>query len=136
MPRAVVSFVGLQMVWFACVLGAAHGYTWLGPIVFVPVLAVHLRTQARGARRKELALLALAALAGFLVDTALLAPQRSRQRFDGQRLVQVFRADEGGTRTNELTLSPDGALLVMKATLSSPKLSIPVVYTLTYRRAE
>ena len=58
------------------------------------------------------------------------------QRFDGQRLVQMFRADEGGTRTNEFMLSPDGALLTMKATLSSPKLSVPVVYTLTYRRAE
>ena len=58
------------------------------------------------------------------------------QRLDTQRLVQVFRADEGGTRTNEFTLSQDGALLVMKATLTSPKLSIPVVYTLTYRRAE
>ncbi len=57
------------------------------------------------------------------------------QRFDGHRLVQIFRADEGGTRTNEFTLSPDGALLTMKATLTSPKLSIPVVYTLTYRRA-
>jgi hypothetical protein len=58
------------------------------------------------------------------------------QRFEGQRLVQVFRADEGGTRTNEFTLSADGALLVMKATLSSPRLPIPVVYTLTYRRTE
>ena len=58
------------------------------------------------------------------------------QRFDGQRLVQVFRADEGGTRTNEFTLSADGAFLIMKATLSSPKLPFPVVYTLTYRRVE
>ena len=37
----------------------------------------------------------------------------------------MFRADEGGTRTNEFTLSADGALLVMKATLSSPKLPVP-----------
>lgn len=58
------------------------------------------------------------------------------QRFDGARLVQVFKADEGGTRRNEFTLSVDGALLTMKATLSSPKLSVPVVYTLTYRRVE
>jgi len=58
------------------------------------------------------------------------------QRFDGVRLVQTFKADEGGTRRNEFTLSPDGAWLTMKATLSSPKLSIPVVYTLTYRRVE
>ena len=56
------------------------------------------------------------------------------QRFDGPRLVQIFRADEGGTRKNEFTMSADGKLLFMKATLSSPKLSIPVVYTLTYSR--
>jgi hypothetical protein len=58
------------------------------------------------------------------------------QRFDGARIVQVFRADEGGTRKNEFSLSPDGKILSVKATLSSPKLSVPVVYTLTYRRAE
>ena len=58
------------------------------------------------------------------------------QRFEGARIVQVFRADEGGTRKNEFSLSPDGKVLSVKATLSSPKLSIPVVYTLTYRRAE
>lgn len=65
-------------------------------------------------------------------DDALLLSQR----FEGSRLVQVFTADEGGTRRNEFTLSPDGALLTMKATLSSPKLSIPFVYTLTYRRMQ
>ena len=56
------------------------------------------------------------------------------QRFEGDRLVQVFRADEGGTRRNEFSVSADGALLFVKATLSSPRLSVPVVYTLTYRR--
>ena len=58
------------------------------------------------------------------------------QRFEGTRLVQVFTADEGGSRRNELTLSADGKTLVMKATLSSPRLSTPVVYELTYRRVE
>ncbi len=58
------------------------------------------------------------------------------QRFEGSRLVQVFVADEGGTRKNEFTLSSDRKFLFMKATLSSPKLSAPVVYTLTYRRVE
>ncbi|MGA3122270.1 MAG: hypothetical protein ABSF69_16025 [Polyangiaceae bacterium] len=58
------------------------------------------------------------------------------QRFEGERLVQVFRADDGGSRTNEFMLSPDGARLTMKATVSSPRLSIPVVYTLTYQRVD
>jgi hypothetical protein len=58
------------------------------------------------------------------------------QRFEGSRIVQIFRADEGGTRRNEFSLSADEKLLFVKATLSSPKLSTPVVYTLTYRRVE
>ncbi len=56
------------------------------------------------------------------------------QRFEGTRLVQTFVADEGGTRKNEFTLSADGRLLFMKATVTSPKLKVPVVYTLTYAR--
>ncbi len=58
------------------------------------------------------------------------------QRFEGARIVQVFTADEGGTRRNEFTLSADGKVLFVKVTLSSPRLSVPVVYTLTYRRVE
>jgi hypothetical protein len=58
------------------------------------------------------------------------------QRFDGDRLVQIFEAEEGAARKNEFTLSPDGSTLTLRTTLSSPKLSIPVGYTLTYRRAE
>ena len=56
------------------------------------------------------------------------------QRFEGKRLVQTFVADDGGTRKNEFTLSADGKLLFMTATLTSPKLKAPVVYTLTYAR--
>ena len=58
------------------------------------------------------------------------------QRFEEGRIVQVFTADEGGTRTNEFTMSADGKLLFVRATLSSPKLAVPVRYTLTYRRVE
>ncbi len=70
--RTVLSFAGLQIGWFACVLGAAHGHPWLGPSIVVPALAVHVGTQPGGVRRKEIVLLAVAALAGFFVDTALL----------------------------------------------------------------
>jgi hypothetical protein len=57
------------------------------------------------------------------------------QRFDGDRLVQVFEA-AGGVRRNEFTLSPDGSLLTMRTTLRSPQLSLPVGYALTYRRVQ
>lgn len=56
------------------------------------------------------------------------------QRFEGKRLIQTFVADDGGTRKNEFTMSADGKLLFMTATLTSRKLSAPVVYTLTYAR--
>ncbi len=58
------------------------------------------------------------------------------QRFDGERLVQTFEAHGGGVRKNEFALSPDGSVLTVRVTLSSPKLSLPVGYTLTYRRVE
>lgn len=50
------------------------------------------------------------------------------------KVMQAFVADEG-RRLNEWTLSPDGTTLSVKVTVSSAKLSHPVVYTLTYRRA-
>jgi hypothetical protein len=58
------------------------------------------------------------------------------QRFEGARLVQTFTADEGGTRRNEYTLGQDGKLLFVTATVRSPRLPVPVVYTLTYRRVD
>ncbi|MEA2745938.1 MAG: hypothetical protein QOI41_81 [Myxococcales bacterium] len=55
------------------------------------------------------------------------------QRFGDGRLVQVFAADEG-KRVNEWALAPDGSTLLVRVTISSPKLSAPVVYSLTYRK--
>lgn len=55
------------------------------------------------------------------------------QRIGGGKLMQRFLAGEGG-RTNEWALSADGMTLTLKATISSPKLTAPVVYTLTYKR--
>jgi hypothetical protein len=55
------------------------------------------------------------------------------QRFTNGRLVQIFAADEG-ERMNEWTLAPNGSTLTLLVTISSPKLSVPMVYSLTYRR--
>jgi hypothetical protein len=56
------------------------------------------------------------------------------QKFVDGRVVQVF-VSEDGTRQNEFTLSKDGQTLALKATLTSPRLSTPVVYELSYKRA-
>lgn len=36
------NFVAFYAGWFACVMGAARGYLWLGPLATVILLAVHL----------------------------------------------------------------------------------------------
>ena len=56
------------------------------------------------------------------------------QAFVGERtLVQTFNADEGG-RSTSFALSADGKTLRATYKIFSPKLSNPIVYTLTYQR--
>ena len=69
MIRKIINLTLFQAAWFAAVLGAAHRVPWLGPLVIVPVLAVHL--SLTDDRRGELKLLLAAGLLGFLCDTAL-----------------------------------------------------------------
>ncbi len=71
-PRVVASFVGLQLGWFACVLGGASGHPALGPAIVLPSLALHVWLQPAEARGREALVLAAASLLGFVIDTALL----------------------------------------------------------------
>jgi hypothetical protein len=57
------------------------------------------------------------------------------QRLANGTVTQMFVAGEG-QRVNEWTLSPDSSALSLKVTVSSPKLSRSVVYTLTYERVK
>jgi len=70
-PSAAWSFALSQVGWFACVLGAAHGWLWAGPLVvgFLAVLFV-----VRSGRPGR-ALLRLMAVAGFglVTDSVLMA---------------------------------------------------------------
>lgn len=56
------------------------------------------------------------------------------QRISTSKVTQTFVADQG-QRVNEWLLSEDAKTLWLKVTVSSAKLSRPVVYTLTYERA-
>jgi hypothetical protein len=51
-------------------------------------------------------------------------------KFDGNRLVQTFKAEDG-TRANAFSVGADGRLS-MVVTLTSPQLDQPLVYTLTF----
>mgnify|MGYP001819991155 CR=1 FL=1 len=45
--HALLNFSAFQLGWFSAVLGAASDMPWLGPLVFVAVLAWHLRIARR-----------------------------------------------------------------------------------------
>jgi hypothetical protein len=71
LTRKVVNVLLFQAAWFAAVLGVARGMFWLGPLVMIPTLAVHLVLQED--RQGELKLLLAAGLLGFIFDTAFVA---------------------------------------------------------------
>jgi hypothetical protein len=54
-------------------------------------------------------------------------------RMEGETLVQVLRTNEGA-RTNRFSAGADGALR-LAVEISSPRLPVPLKYTLSYRRA-
>lgn len=70
--RALLSFAGMQLGWFACVFGAVRGLSWFGPMVVSVGLLIHVRNQPGSARAKEGLVLVLGGILGFVVDTALL----------------------------------------------------------------
>jgi len=72
MGRKIVNVVGLNVGWFASVLGAAEGRFWVGPAVVAGLLLLHLAL-LNGPRRAELLVAAAAVGVGFVVDTALIA---------------------------------------------------------------
>ncbi len=62
------NFIAYQLAWFACVLGAAHGMAWAGAAFALTVAALHLALRPT---KREIKLIAVAALVGFVVDSAL-----------------------------------------------------------------
>jgi hypothetical protein len=67
--QRLFNFIGYQLAWFACVLGAAWDFEWAGVAFALAVTAVHLLL-FRDAR--ELRLVLCAAAMGCIVDTTLM----------------------------------------------------------------
>jgi hypothetical protein len=65
--KGVLNYIGLQVGWFACALGAARGYPWVGPLVVAVYVALHL--YASPARRREGLFILMAAALGLVVDS-------------------------------------------------------------------
>lgn len=64
----LANFLALQVTWFACVLGAAHGREWIGPLVALALFAAHLARHRAPAAELRLALFVTPL--GWAVDSA------------------------------------------------------------------
>ena len=69
--KVLTNFLLFQAGWFATVLGAAQGAPWIGPVVVLAVVAIHLRTAHRP--QAEARLVASAVALGLVADSLLLA---------------------------------------------------------------
>lgn len=67
MTYALFNLVGFNAGWFACVLAAAGGVPWAGLLGVGALVLLHLWVMPHP--RRELALLAIAALVGAVIDT-------------------------------------------------------------------
>lgn len=65
----LINFIAFQIAWFACVLGGAHGWPWLGVAVTAAIIALHLYRAPRP--MVELALILVSGLLGFGADSLL-----------------------------------------------------------------
>lgn len=63
-------FLLMQLGWFACVLGAARGHFWLGPLTVLALLALHLHFSRE--RLLELELIVAMGVVGVTIDSTLM----------------------------------------------------------------
>lgn len=64
----LANFLALQACWFACVLGAAHGHEWIGPVTALALFALHLALHRAPAAELRLALVVTPL--GWAIDSA------------------------------------------------------------------
>jgi hypothetical protein len=63
------TFIAFELAWFACVLGAAHGWPWAGVAVALGVVA--LSVALGGKPSADAALVAAALMVGFIWDSTM-----------------------------------------------------------------
>jgi hypothetical protein len=82
--KFVLNMLLFQIGWFACVLGAASGLPWAGVVAAIAIIGWHLARATQP--KRELALVAVAALAGATFETVLV--QAGWVHFDSGVLLE------------------------------------------------
>jgi len=67
--RYAYNFTASEAGWFACVIGASKGLPWVGPLVVIAFLSIHLRIVKRP--KTEVRLIFSAVALGLLMDSLL-----------------------------------------------------------------
>ena len=65
-PNSIVNFIAFQVGWFACVLGGAWAWPWLGVVAMAGVVAGHV--QLVPSRARELRLVAAFTAVGLIIE--------------------------------------------------------------------
>ncbi len=65
----LLNIIAFQIGWFACVLGGAYGWPWLGVLATAVIVALHLGRAARPG--VEAVLVLLSGVLGFVADSLL-----------------------------------------------------------------
>lgn len=81
------NFLGFQAVWFACVLGAARGAPWIGPVA---ALVFGVACLERGRRARSAAALTVVALLGAALDALLIATRALGYPHDDGRAPELL----------------------------------------------
>ena len=68
----IYNVLGFKACWWACVLGAVNGQKYLGPVLVLLYLAIHIYYLPQESRPSEINLLLFAAIFGTLADSLLL----------------------------------------------------------------
>ncbi|MGZ6479268.1 MAG: DUF2878 domain-containing protein [Bdellovibrionales bacterium] len=68
--RTMLSWFSFNLGWWACAIGAGHGYTWLGPALMPLFVGAHLYFSP--VPKGESIFLAVIGVSGFAIDTVLL----------------------------------------------------------------
>jgi hypothetical protein len=70
--RQAWSVVGLNIGWFACILGAAWDVHWLGVLIVPVLVAIHLAVIGRAKAVPAMLLMAASLVFGLVIDTVLI----------------------------------------------------------------